>query len=77
MPLALVWWQRILVSALALVLSFALPVALGIRGIAMIFAVPLCSFPAIMVAESLILKAIPPEYANKWELVTTLFPRRN
>jgi hypothetical protein len=65
-----VWWQRVLVSALALVLTFAIPASLGIRGImSLLFAGVLCVFPALVIAMILVFKVIPPKYVRKSEAV--------
>jgi hypothetical protein len=75
-PLSEIWWQRILVTALALILTFTFPASLGIRGIMpLLFAGVLCVFPALVVAMILIFKVIPPKYVRKSEAVTTLFHR--
>src|SRR2546425_13091893 len=75
-PLTHVWWQRILVTVLALILTFGVPASLGVRGImALIFAGLLCCFPALVVAIILIFKTIPPNYVRKSEAVMTLFQR--
>ena len=70
-----VWWQRILVTALALILAFAFPACLGIRGLTLLFAALVCYFPALVLAMILIFKTIPPKYVRKGEAVTTLFQR--
>jgi hypothetical protein len=75
-PLSHVWWQRILITVLALILTFAFPASLGVRGImALIFAGLFCCFPALVVAIILIFKIMPPKYVRKSEAVTTLFQR--
>ena len=72
-----IWWQRCLVSAVALVLSFAVPAALGIRGImGLLIAALICVFPAIVCAHILVFKTIPPKYDWNNRVVTTLFLRR-
>lgn len=74
-PLSHVWWQRTLVTALALILAFAFPAFLGIRGLTLLFAALVCYFPALVLAMILIFKTIPPKYIRKSDGVTTLFQR--
>src|SRR6267154_2330268 len=58
--LTYVWWQRVLVSTLGLILTFAIPASLGIRGImSLLFVGVLCVFPALVLAMILIFKVIP------------------
>lgn len=67
-----VWWQRCLVSAIALILTFAFPAALGIRDImGLLLAGLVCVFPALICAHILVFKIIPPRYVRK-DLVLTL-----
>jgi uncharacterized paraquat-inducible protein A len=74
-PLSHIWWQRILVTTLALILAFAFPASLGIRGLALLFAALVCYFPALVLAMILVFKVIPPQYVRKSEAVTTLIQR--
>jgi hypothetical protein len=75
-PLTHVWWQRILVSALSLILAYGLPALLGMRGVmTLVFVGLLCWYPALVVAIILIFKTIPPKYVRKSEAVMTLFQR--
>jgi hypothetical protein len=71
-----VLWQRILFVGLGLILAFAFPLALGIRGLMpLLFAGVLCEFPALVVAMILVFKNIQPKYARKPGYVMTLFQR--
>ncbi len=75
-PLTHVWWQRILVTALALILAYGVPASLGIRGIMMLlFWGLLLYFPALVLAMTLIFKTIRPKYVRKSGGITTLFQR--
>jgi hypothetical protein len=75
-PLTHVWWQRILVTVLALILAYGVPASLGIRGImTLLFLGLLLYFPALVLAMILIFKVIRPKYVRKSEAVTTLFQR--
>lgn len=71
-----IWWQRCLVSSVALVLAFALPAALGIRDLmGLLIAAMICVFPAIVYAYILVFRTIPPKYDWDNKAVKTLFPR--
>ena len=74
-PLSRVWWQRILVTVLGLILAFAFPASLGIRGLTLLFAALVCYFPALVLAMILVLKTIRPKYVRKSDAVVTLFQR--
>jgi hypothetical protein len=75
-PLSHVWWQRTLVTAIALVLAYGVPASLGVRGIMpLLFVGLLLYFPALVVAMVLIFKVIRPKYVRKAGAVTTLFQR--
>ena len=65
-----------MVSSVALVLSFAVPASLGVRGImGLLIAALICVFPAIVFAYILVFKAIAPKYDWNNRAVTTLFLR--
>lgn len=68
-------WQRIPWVTLGLFLSFAIPAALGIRGITLLFAALLFWFPANVFAYILVFTAMPPKYVRRTEAVMTLFRR--
>ena|SRR6516162_2125570 len=73
-PLTFIWWQRILVTALGLLLAYGVPASVGIRGIMpLLFAGLLCCYPALIFAIILIFKTMPPKYERKSEAVMTLF----
>lgn len=72
--LTFIWWQRILVAALTLVLAYGVPASLGIRGImTLLLAGLLCCYPALVLAIILVFNTIPPKYVRKSEAVMTLF----
>jgi hypothetical protein len=76
MPLTHVWWQRAIVTTLALILAFGFPASVGVRGpITLIFAGLLCYFPAAVLAMILVFKSIQPKYVERPNAVTTLFQR--
>lgn len=76
MQLVPVLWQRILIAGLCLILAFAFPASLGIRGLLpLIFAGLLCVYPALVVSIILVFKNIQPKYAIKPGAVMTLFQR--
>jgi len=65
-----------LVSGVGLILSFAVPAALGILDImGMLIVALICVFPAMVVAYILVFKTIPPKYEWNNRTVMTLFPR--
>ena len=68
-----VWWQRIVCTVLVCVIASVVPAALGIRGLALLFAALVCFFPALVVAMILVFKTMPPKYARKSGAVMTLF----
>lgn len=71
-----IWWQRYLVSAVALVLAYGIPAALGIRDImGMLIVGLICIFPAIVCAYILVFKTIPPKYDWTNGAVMNLFQR--
>ena len=72
-PLTHAWWQRILVTLLALVLAFLIPASFGLRGILLLAGALICYFPALVIAMILFFKTIPAKYAMKGDSVTTLF----
>jgi hypothetical protein len=77
-PLSHVWWQRTLVTAIALVLAYGVPASLGIRGIMpLLFVGLLLYFPALVLAMVLIFKVIRPKYVRKVGAITTLFQRQS
>ena len=70
-----VWWQRILVIAVALVLSFTVPACLSLVGTTLLFVGILCTFPALLLAHILVFMTMQPKYVRKSEAVMTLFKR--
>ena len=70
-----VWWQRVIVSTFGLILAFAVPASLGIRGMALIFAGALLAFPALVLSIILVFKTIRPKYVWKPGAPITLFQR--
>jgi len=75
-PLTHVWWQRIMVTVLALILACGFPASLGIRGIMTVLLVGLfLYFPALVLAIILVFKTIPPKYVRRSGAVITLFQR--
>jgi hypothetical protein len=68
-------WQRIPWVTLGLLLSFAIPAALGVEGITLLFAALLFWFPANVLAYILVFTAMPPKYVRRDESVRTLFQR--
>jgi hypothetical protein len=74
--LTFVWWQRILIAMLALILTFGVPGFLGIKGIMPLLLVGLlCCYPALVVAIILVFKLIQPRYVVKDGAAITLFHR--
>ena len=72
-----VWWQRVIVSTLGLILTYAIPASLGVQGIALIFAGVLTVFPSLVLATILVFKTIQPKYVRKPGVPITLFqPKR-
>src|SRR5262249_26100772 len=71
--LAVIWWQRYLFAAISVLLSLAVPAALGIRGIvALLFVALVCIFPVAVLSYILVFKIIPPKYVKR-----TFFPPQN
>lgn len=71
-----IWWQRTLVTALGLILAFALPASFGITGLALLFAALVCYFHASMLAMILVFKVMQPQYVRSNEPAMTLFQRK-
>ena len=72
-PMQLAWWQRALIAFLGLILTFAIPAFLGFgKGIMLVFPAALFCFPAMMLAQSVVLSLVPPRYVRK-QVFTTLF----
>jgi hypothetical protein len=71
-----VWWQRVIVTAIGLVLAFAASVFFGARGLTLIVAVLVLYFPALVLSMILFFKTIPPRYVKKNRDITILLPRR-
>jgi hypothetical protein len=70
-----VWWQRCLVSGLALTLTYGVPAAMGIQGLMpLLLAGLIFVFPALVTSYTLVFKVVPPKYVWKNE-VLTLFQR--
>lgn len=75
-PIVPVWWWSTLRSVAALVLALAIPAYLGVgKGVTMVFLAVLLCFPALVLAQTLLIAIIPPKYALKEHTVTTLFHR--
>jgi hypothetical protein len=75
-PIVPVWWWSVLRSIVALVLAVAIPAYLGLgKGVTLVFLVILFCFPALVLAQILVITFIPPKYVRKGQPVTTLFQR--
>jgi hypothetical protein len=71
-----VWWWRTLHSIIGLVLALAIPVYLGLgRGVTLVFLAVVFCFPALVLAQILLITASLPKYVRKGQTVTTLFQR--
>jgi hypothetical protein len=68
-----IWWQRLLVVGVALVLSFVAAACLSLVGLTLLFVTILCMFPALLLAHVLVFMTIQPRYVTKSEAVTTIF----
>jgi hypothetical protein len=73
--LTFVWWQRIFIAAVALVLTFGVPWSIGTRGMALVLAGLFFCYPSLVLAIILIFKVLRPRYTIRAGSVTTLFPR--
>src|SRR5216683_2006856 len=72
-PIVPVWWQRTIHSIVALVLALAIPAYLGLgKGVTLVFSAVLFCFPAMLLAQILVITTIPPKYVRKGQTVTTL-----
>jgi hypothetical protein len=72
-----IWWQRVIVSILGLILTYAIPALLGFRGgVTLIFAGVLTVFPSLVLAVILVFKTIPPKYVSKPGVPISLFQRK-
>jgi hypothetical protein len=75
-PIVPVWWWSTLRSIVALILALAIPAYLGLgKGVTLVFLAVLFSFPALVLAQILLITTIPPKYVRKSDAVTTLFHR--
>jgi hypothetical protein len=71
-----IWWQRVLVAGLALLISFSIPAFLGLgKGVTLVFPAVLLSFPALLLAQILVFTAMQPRYVLKNENTLSLFRR--
>ncbi len=76
-PIVPIWWWSTLRSVVALVIMLAIPAYLGLgKGVTLVFpwALLFC-FPALVLAQILVITFIPPKYVRKGQTVTTLFQR--
>jgi hypothetical protein len=77
-PIVPVWWYRTLHFIVALVIMLAIPAYLGLgKGVTLVFpwALLFC-FPAMVLAQIVVISVIPPRYVRKSKAVTTLFSDR-
>lgn len=74
-PLLPVWWQRLLIAILGLLLSILGAASLGLSSLALLLAALVCWFPATALAYILVLSVIPPQYVRRTSSMT-LFGRR-
>jgi hypothetical protein len=75
-PIVPVWWWSTLRSIAALVLALAIPAYLGLgKGVTLVFLAVLFCFPALVLAQILLITAILPKYVRKGQTVTKLFQR--
>ena len=70
-----VWWQRILVVAVAWALAFTFSACLSLVGATYFFVAILCTIPGLFVAHALVFMTIQPKYVRKREPVMNLFQR--
>ncbi len=75
-PIVPVWWWSTLRSIVALVLALAIPAYMGLgKGATLVFLAVLFCFPALVLAQILLITTIPPKYVRKGQTVTTIFQR--
>jgi len=75
-PIVPVWWWSTLRSIVALVLALTIPAYLGLgKGVTLVFIAVLVCFPALLLAQIVVITIIPPKYVRKSKAVTTLFQR--
>jgi hypothetical protein len=70
-----VWWQRVLIALVDLILAFALPASLGIQGLGLLIVGTVCLFPGVVLAIFLVFTTIQPKYVPKKPIVMTLLPK--
>lgn len=70
-----IWWQRVLIKTVALILAYGVPALIGVRGLLLLFAGLVCIYPALVLAIILVLNIIPSKYIRESEVVITLFRR--
>ena len=70
-----VWWQRVLIVLVDLILGFALPASLGIQGLDLLIVGSACCFPGLLLAIFLVFTTIHPKYVPKRPIVMTLLPK--
>jgi hypothetical protein len=73
--LTFIWWQRLIIAATGLMLSFAIPGSLGVRGLSLLLAAAVCIVPSVIPAFFLVFTTIQPRYVRKREVVMSLFQR--
>jgi hypothetical protein len=75
--LTLIWWQRILIVALGLLMVFIVPAVLGIREILrLLFAGAAIEFLFLRPVLRLLFRIVQPRYVKRSDTVTTLFSRK-
>ena len=75
-PIMPIWWMRIPVITLSLILSFGIPAALRLVGATLFFAGLLCWYPAFVMAYVLFFSTVPVKYMRRKEnytMPTSLF----
>jgi hypothetical protein len=74
-PLLFVWWQRVLATALAVVLAYGVPALLGIQGYTLLLVGTLFLFPAFTQGILIYCAILPSKYVRRDGAVTTLSHR--
>ena len=70
-PIMPIWWMRIPVVVLSLVLSFGIPASIGFVGVTLFFLGLLCWYPSFVIAYILFFTTVPPKYMRRRENYTT------
>jgi hypothetical protein len=75
-PILPVWWQLTLVAIGTLILAVGIPAYFGLAsGITLVFPALLFCVPALLLAQILVFTIMPPKYARRNQVVTSLFHR--